>query len=292
MADNNTAKTETSGNVLHMQDVTMQFGGVVAVNGLTLDVNEGEIVALIGPNGAGKTTAFNCVTGIYEPTYGKVAFKGETILSNTPKGKMEKMYLGEVTPTFIPIVKNTPDVITKKGIARTFQNIRLFGQLTVFENVLIAKHMRAKQNVFSATLRLNRAEEARMRAETMALLKEQHLDHLKDEIASSLPYGLQRRLEIARALATEPSLLLLDEPAAGMNPQETQELTDFIKEIRKTYHLSIFMIEHHMDLVMQISDRIYVLDFGKLIANGTPDEIQNNQKVIDAYLGVSDDVEN
>ena len=152
-----------------MQDVTMQFGGVVAVNGLTLDVNEGEIVALIGPNGAGKTTAFNCVTGIYEPTYGKVAFKGETILSNTPKGKMEKMYLGEVTPTSIPIVKNTPDVITKKGIARTFQNIRLFGQLTVFENVLIAKHMRAKQNVFSATLRLNRAEEARMRAETMAL---------------------------------------------------------------------------------------------------------------------------
>ena len=182
-------------------------------------------------------------------------------------------------------------MITKKGIARTFQNIRLFGQLTVFENVLIAKHMRAKQNVFSATLRLNRAEEARMRAETMALLKEQHLDHLKDEIASSLPYGLQRRLEIARALATEPSLLLLDEPAAGMNPQETQELTDFIKEIRETYHLSIFMIEHHMDLVMQISDRIYVLDFGKLIANGTPDEIQNNQKVIDAYLGVSDDVE-
>ena len=269
----------------------MQFGGVVAVNGLTLDVNEGEIVALIGPNGAGKTTAFNCVTGIYEPTYGKVTFKGETILSNTPKGKMEKMYLGEVTPTSIPIVKNTPDVITKKGIARTFQNIRLFGQLTVFENVLIAKHMRAKQNVFSATLRLNRAEEARMRAETMALLKEQHLDHLKDEIASSLPYGLQRRLEIARALATEPSLLLLDEPAAGMNPQETQELTDFIKEIRETYHLSIFMIEHHMDLVMQISDRIYVLDFGKLIANGTPDEIQNNQKVIDAYLGVSDDVE-
>ena len=265
---------------------------MVAVNGLTLDVNEGEIVALIGPNGAGKTTAFNCVTGIYEPTYGKVAFKGETVLSNTPKGKMEKMYLGEVTPTSIPIVKNTPDVITKKGIARTFQNIRLFGQLTVFENVLIAKHMRAKQNVFSATLRLNRAEEARMRAETMALLKEQHLDHLKDEIASSLPYGLQRRLEIARALATEPSLLLLDEPAAGMNPQETQELTDFIKEIRKTYHLSIFMIEHHMDLVMQISDRIYVLDFGKLIANGTPDEIQNNQKVIDAYLGVSDDVEN
>lgn len=281
----------TANNVLHLENITMQFGGVVAVNGLSLDVNEGEIVALIGPNGAGKTTAFNCVTGIYEPTYGKVDFLGETILSNMPKGKMEKLYLGDVVPRVIPVVKNTPDVITKKGIARTFQNIRLFGQLTVFDNVLIAKHMRAKQNVFSATLRLNHAEETRMRQETMALLEEQNLAHLKDEIASSLPYGLQRRLEIARALATEPKLLLLDEPAAGMNPQETQDLTDFILQIRDSYHLSIFMIEHHMDLVMQISDRIYVLDFGKLIANGTPDEIQNNQRVIDAYLGVSDDAE-
>lgn len=281
----------TAKNVLHIENVTMQFGGVVAVNGLSLDVNEGEIVALIGPNGAGKTTAFNCVTGIYEPTYGKVDFLGETILSNMPKGKMEKLYLGDVEPRVIPVVKSTPDVITKKGIARTFQNIRLFGQLTVFDNVLIAKHMRAKQNVFSATLRLNHAEEARMRQETMALLEEQNLAHLKNEIASSLPYGLQRRLEIARALATEPKLLLLDEPAAGMNPQETQDLTDFILQIRDSYHLSIFMIEHHMDLVMQISDRIYVLDFGKLIANGTPDEIQNNQRVIDAYLGVSDDAE-
>lgn len=283
------AKNKT--NVLHMQDVTMQFGGVVAVNGLTLDVNEGEIVALIGPNGAGKTTAFNCVTGIYEPTFGQVDFLGETILSNTPKGKMEKLYLGEIKPRPLPVISNTPDVITKKGIARTFQNIRLFGQLTVFDNVLIAKHMRAKQNVFSATLRFNHKEEERMRAETMALLEEQNLAHLKDEIASSLPYGLQRRLEIARALATEPKLLLLDEPAAGMNPQETQELTDFIKEIRDSYHLTVFMIEHHMDLVMQISDRIYVLDFGKLIANGTPEEIQNNERVIEAYLGVSDDAE-
>ncbi|WP_077609194.1 ABC transporter ATP-binding protein [Clostridium sp. Marseille-P2415] len=285
------AAAKTPVNVLHMQDVTMQFGGVVAVNGLTLDVNQGEIVALIGPNGAGKTTAFNCVTGIYEPTFGQVNFMGETILSNTPKGKMQKMYLGEVKPRPIPAISNTPDVITKKGIARTFQNIRLFGQLTVFDNVLIAKHMRAKQNVFSATLRLNRKEEARMRAETAALLEEQNLLHLKDEIASSLPYGLQRRLEIARALATEPKFLLLDEPAAGMNPQETQELTDFIKQIRDSYHLTVFMIEHHMDLVMQISDRIYVLDFGKLIAHGTPEEIQNNERVIEAYLGVSDDAE-
>ncbi len=283
--------TKNPKNVLHMQDVTMQFGGVVAVNGLTLDVNEGEIVALIGPNGAGKTTAFNCVTGIYEPTFGSVDFLGETILSNMPKGKMEKLYLGDVSPRHLPVISNTPDVITKKGIARTFQNIRLFGQLTVFDNVLIAKHMRAKQNVFSATLRLNHREEARMRAETMALLEEQNLAHLKDEIASSLPYGLQRRLEIARALATGPKLLLLDEPAAGMNPQETQELTDFIMQIRDSYHLTVFMIEHHMDLVMQISDRIYVLDFGKLIAHGTPEEIQNNERVIEAYLGVSDDAE-
>ncbi|WP_026893279.1 ABC transporter ATP-binding protein [Lacrimispora aerotolerans] len=285
------AEAKTPVNVLHMEDVTMQFGGVVAVNGLTLDVNQGEIVALIGPNGAGKTTAFNCVTGIYEPTFGKVDFMGETILSNTPKGKAEKTYLGEVTPRPISIIRNTPDKITQKGIARTFQNIRLFGQLTVFDNVLIAKHMRARQNVFSATLRLNRKEEERMRAEATALLEEQNLLHLKDEIASSLPYGLQRRLEIARALATEPKFLLLDEPAAGMNPQETQELTDFIKQIRDTYHLTVFMIEHHMDLVMQISDRIYVLDFGKLIAQGTPEEIQNNERVIEAYLGVSDDAE-
>ena len=285
----NIAKTPI--NVLHMQDITMQFGGVVAVNGLTLDVNQGEIVALIGPNGAGKTTAFNCVTGIYEPTFGQVDFMGETILSNTPKGKMKKTYLGEVSPRPIPIISSTPDVITKKGIARTFQNIRLFGHLTVFDNVLIAKHMRAKQNVFSATLRLNRKEEERMRAETTALLEEQNLLHLKDEIATSLPYGLQRRLEIARALATEPKFLLLDEPAAGMNPQETQELTDFIKQIRDSYHLTVFMIEHHMDLVMQISDRIYVLDFGKLIAHGTPEDIQNNERVIEAYLGVSDDAE-
>ena len=282
---------KTAVNVLHMQDVTMQFGGVVAVNGLTLDVNQGEIVALIGPNGAGKTTAFNCVTGIYEPTFGQVDFMGETILSNTPQGKMQKAYLGEVTPSPITVVRNTPDVITQKGIARTFQNIRLFGQLTVFDNVLIAKHMRAKQNVFSAALRLNYKEEKRMRQEAADLLEEQGLLHLKDEIASSLPYGLQRRLEIARALATEPTLLLLDEPAAGMNPQETQELTDFIMQIRDSYKLTVFMIEHHMDLVMQISDRIYVLDFGKLIAQGTPAEIQNNERVIEAYLGVSDDAE-
>ena len=276
-------------NVLHIENVTMQFGGVVAVNNLNLDINKGEIVALIGPNGAGKTTAFNCVTGVYEPTNGKIDFLGETIVENFPHGKMKKIYAGENLGMYSKVVSHTPDVITYKGIARTFQNIRLFSKLSVFENVLIAKHMRAKQNFFSAALHLNRAEEKRMREESMALLEEQGLDKYKDDVAGSLPYGLQRRLEIARALATDPKLLLLDEPAAGMNPQETLELAAFISEIRDKYKLSIFLVEHHMDLVMNISDRIYVLDFGKLIAQGVPAEIQSNEKVIDAYLGVSED---
>ena len=276
-------------NVLHIENVTMQFGGVVAVNNLNLDVNQGEIVALIGPNGAGKTTAFNCVTGVYEPTNGKIDFLGETIVENFPHGKMKKLYAGENMGMYSNVISHTPDVITYKGIARTFQNIRLFSKLSVFENVLIAKHMRAKQNFFSAALHLNRAEEKRMREESLALLEEQGLDKYKDDVAGSLPYGLQRRLEIARALATDPKLLLLDEPAAGMNPQETLELAAFISEIRDKYKLSIFLVEHHMDLVMNISDRIYVLDFGKLIAQGVPAEIQSNEKVIDAYLGVSED---
>ena len=373
---------ESVENVLRMENITMQFGGVVAVNNLSIEVNKGEIVALIGPNGAGKTTAFNCVTGVYQPTNGLIEFMGKTIIRNHPSGKMAKEYQGENAGLYTAayngeddpdtlaalaeldarcaaevagaedkIVKSldaekdeavrkslyaeaeakkaeieagyaeprerllvqlkdradarieqrrsidpdvgtnkvyapTPDRITHLGIARTFQNIRLFSALSVLDNVLIAKHMRAKQNVFSATLRLNHKEERRMREEAMELLAEQGLDHLKDEIAGSLPYGIQRRLEIARALATNPGLLLLDEPAAGMNPQETQELGEYIVEIKKNHDLTILMIEHHMDLVMQFSDRIYVIDFGKLISAGTPDVVKADKRVIDAYLGV------
>ena len=175
------------------------------------------------------------------------------------------------------------------GLARTFQNIRLFGNLTVFENVLIAKHMHAKGGFLAATFHLNGKEETRMRREAMELLEIVGLAELKDETASNLPYGQQRRLEIARALATDPRLLILDEPAAGMNPQETLELAQFIREIREKHHLTVFLIEHHMELVMQISDYIYVIDFGSEIAQGTPKEVQNNQHVIDAYLGVVED---
>ncbi len=276
-------------NVLRLENITMQFGGVVAVNNLSMEVNEHEIVALIGPNGAGKTTAFNVITGVYEPTNGRVSFYDEPMVENFPQGKMKKLYAGSDNGKFTRTINPTPDKITKLGIGRTFQNIRLFKSLTVFENVLIAKHMRAKQNVFTATFRLNRREENRMREESMALLEEQNLLHLKDEIAGSLPYGLQRRLEIARALATNPKLLLLDEPAAGMNPQETAELAKFIMQIRDKYGIAILVIEHHMDLVMEISERLYVLDFGKLIAVGNATEVQNNPDVITAYLGVDEE---
>ena len=310
-------------NILRVEHATMQFGGVVAVDDLSLEVNEGEIVALIGPNGAGKTTAFNVITGVYQPTNGRVAFLDETIIRNHPQGKMKKSYKGKhggmYTAEYAPeealsgealsawregekardahafsahVLAPTPDEITKLGMARTFQNIRLWKSQTVFDNVLIAKHLRKKSGFFSAAFHTNAKEEAAQRADVERLLELVGLSDVKNELATSLPYGKQRRLEIARALATDPKLLLLDEPAAGMNPQETDELTAFIGEIRSKLGLTILLIEHHMDLVMGISDRIYVLDFGELIAQGTPAEIQNNQRVIDAYLGVSEDAEN
>ena len=278
-----------SENVLHVENITMQFGGVVAINNLSMDVNRGEIVALIGPNGAGKTTAFNCITGVYEPTNGRIAFEGRDIVMNHPTGRMKKLYAGQNNGLYTKIISKTPDKITHLGIARTFQNIRLFKSQTVFDNVLIAMHMLRTSNLFTATFRLNYAEERRMRERAMELLRIVDLADVMDEKATSLPYGKQRRLEIARALATRPKLLLLDEPAAGMNPQETEELSDFIVRIKEQFSLTVFMIEHHMNLVMDISDRIYVIDFGKLIAEGTPAAIQSNPAVIAAYLGVDEE---
>jgi len=278
-------------SVLRMDNITMQFGGVVAVDNLSLEVNEGEIVALIGPNGAGKTTAFNTITGVYEPTNGMVSFMGQPVVRNHPQGKMKKQYKGSDAEKYVndPVLNPTPDKLTALGMARTFQNIRLWKTQSVFDNVLIAKHLLKTSNFLSATFRMNKAEEETQRAEVLELLKIVGLEDVQHELATSLPYGKQRRLEIARALATHPKLLMLDEPAAGMNPQETDELTAFIGRIRRDFQMTILLIEHHMDLVMDISDRIYVIDFGKLIANGTPEVIQNDQRVIDAYLGVEED---
>ena len=258
--------------VLECQHLGIDFGGLTAVNEFNITVGPSEIAGLIGPNGAGKTTAFNMITGVYTPTEGDVIY--------TAPGAEPVKITGKL-----------PSDIAKMGIARTFQNIRLFKDLSVYENVMIAKHLHLKSNFLSATLHLPwyNKEQREMEADVEKLLRSVDLWELRHEKASSLPYGKQRRLEIVRALATGPKLLLLDEPAAGMNPKETEELTEFIRQIRDEYNLTIFMIEHHMDLVMEISDWIYVLDFGMLIAEGTPAEIQNNNRVIEAYLGVDED---
>ena len=275
--------------VLELENVTMQFGGVVAVDSFSMHVDQGEIVALIGPNGAGKTTAFNVITGVYAPTNGNVKLRGKIIAQGHPTGKMRKLYAGTHIGEYGKLISNTPDRITEMGVARTFQNIRLFKNMTVLENVLVAHHMRLKAGLFSSVLHLNLQEERRIRQESLDLLEMLGLGEVAQETASSLPYGKQRKLEIARALATEPRLLLLDEPAAGMNPQETEDLSDFIRSIKEKFNLTVFLIEHHMNLVMDISDRIYVLDFGKQIAEGTPQEIQDNPAVIAAYLGVDEE---
>ncbi len=277
-------------NVLRVSDITMQFGGVVAVDDLSLEVNKGEIIGLIGPNGAGKTTAFNVITGVYAPTNGAVALNGEVIVENHPQGKMKNLYKGKNDGKYKDVKVLTPDKITRLGVARTFQNIRLYKGMTVFENVLVAMHMNLESGIFGATFRSGKAkrEEAQMREDAMNLLRMFDLEKNKDDLATSLPYGKQRHLEIARALATKPKLLLLDEPAAGMNPQESAELMRLVERIRDEFDLSVLMIEHHMQVVMGICERIYVLDYGALIAQGNPEEIQNNPRVIEAYLGVDD----
>ncbi|MDO5298122.1 MAG: ABC transporter ATP-binding protein [Clostridia bacterium] len=253
--------------VLEVNHATMRFGGLVAVNDLNMHIDHQEIVALIGPNGAGKTTAFNMITGVYTPTSGSVTLSSQNITGMRP------------------------DRIAHAGIARTFQNIRLFKALTVLDNVVIAQHLRLTSSWPAAVLRLPRyrRENAQMYQRAQELLTYMGLWEVRAEIASSLPYGMQRKLEIARALATQPTLLLLDEPAAGMNPAESAELTGLIRGIRDKFHLTVLLIEHHMDVVMDISDRIYVLNYGGLIAEGTPAEIQQNDDVIRAYLGGDDD---
>ena len=253
--------------ILTVEKLTKSFGGLTAVSNVNMVLNEGEMVGLIGPNGAGKTTVFNLLTGVYKPTSGTVTL--------TRNG------------TDQVISGRKPCDICKLGLARTFQNIRLFKDLTVLDNVRIAMNKDVKYGLVSSFLHLPtyQKEEKRLEEAAMDLLKLMKLDHKKDELAKNLPYGEQRHLEIARAMATNPALLLLDEPAAGMNPAETAELTNLIAFIREHYHLTILLIEHDMSLVMKICERIYVLDYGMVIANGTPDDIKSNRKVIEAYLG-------
>ena len=230
-------------NRIEFRSVTKRFGDFAALSSLELCVPQGAVYGLIGPNGAGKTTAFNCVTGVYEPTNGIVYFHGEPIVANHPQGKMIKQYggiNGDLYKNRRPVV-HTPDKITHMGIARTFQNIRLFKSQSAFNNVLIGTHLRRTSNMFTAAFRLNAKEEKAMREKAMNLLEIVGLADVANELATSLPYGKQRRLEIARALATDPTLLLLDEPAAGMNPQETDELGEFIVDIKNKFNLTVFM---------------------------------------------------
>ena len=249
--------------LLKVDNVSMVFGGLRAVSNLSMHIDEGELIGLIGPNGAGKTTAFNMITGVYTPTEGKVYFNGQ-------QSSGKKSYQ-----------------VTQMGMARTFQNIRLFSELSVIDNVKIAYNMHVTYNLADAIIRDGKylSEEEFITQKALDLLKIFHLEEEAHEVAKNLPYGKQRRLEIARALATEPKLLLLDEPAAGMNPQETKELMEMIRWIRKEFNLSILLIEHDMGLVMGVCERIYVLEYGMKIAEGTPEEIKHNTRVIEAYLG-------